>query len=299
MKKISVIVAFWAFSFALYGQVTLSFKPEKGTYLFEMQMDQSITQKMMGMDMTMEQKMNLNYEMAVKNVSDKEIQIRFTFSEIGYLLNSMYLKMEYDSRKPKTGEVSEMDGIMAKLFNVLVGKSLEMKMRPDGSVISLSGMDAIAQEMVKAVSTENGQLAGQVGKALSQQFNDKMWKNTFEQSFMTFPSRPVKKNDSWDAATQLNISGVVINSNNKYTLKDVKGKTGYIDVVSVIEMSPTSETKGKMSGSMSGSIIMDTATGISETSEMTQDISGTMSVNNMEIPMTIKSKIKTSTKKIK
>jgi hypothetical protein len=261
-----------------------------------MEMKQNISQKMMGMDIAMQQLMAFDYEMTITSVGKNEIQAQMTFKNITYMVDSPYMKMEYDTKNPKQ-DANEIDRFMTKMLNAVIGKTMEVKMQPDGTVTSISGMDAIAQAMAQAAGTENGQIAAQIGATLTQQIDDKMLKSTLEQSFKIYPSKPISKDESWDVPLSLNMGGAAASVKTKYKLKDVKNKKAYIDMSSVIEMQPGNGTK--LSGTMTGSMVMDTATGMPESSEVAQDFDGTISVNGAEMPMKIQSTVKYTIKKTK
>jgi hypothetical protein len=291
MKKSFAILTFLAVAVSYtQAQVVLSFKPEKGvTYRYEIDINQDMTQKMMGMEVPMTLNMGFDYDMIVKSATNQEIKMQTTFKGITYLLKSMYMNMEYDSKNPKK-ELSETDRIIQKLFDVLIDKTLDVTMKPDGRVTSVSGMDAIGQDMLKAVGTENTQMAEQLGAATKQQFNDNILKATFEQSFKFYPSKPLNKNDTWDVPVEMNISGMDAIVKSKYTLTDVKGTKAYVNQSSTIEAQ--SESSGKLSGTMTGKMVVDITSGMPESSDMVQDISGIISVNGMEMSLSIKSHIK-------
>jgi hypothetical protein len=298
MKKISILFVLSIVSCCLHAQISLSFKPDKGVYSVQTESLQTITQQVMGMEIPMEQNMGFEYEMAVKSVTDQQVQAQITFKEITYLVGSPYLKMEYDSRNPKE-EATEINRIVKKTFDAVIGKTLDIKILPDGAVMSVSGMDAIARDMAKAVETESGPLSEQIGKSLGQQFNEQAWKSSFEQSFKFYPTRPVKKADSWDIVSEMDMTGLAIVTTAKYTMKDVKGKQAYIDFTAVLEKTAENKTVGKLSGTVTGTILMDTATGLAESTEAALDIDGTISVNGVDVVMKIKSKTKNTIKKIK
>jgi predicted Fe-Mo cluster-binding NifX family protein len=280
------------------AQIKLSFNPEKGKkYEYLTEVIQNMKQNVMGMEIPMEMEMSFKYLMDVKDKTPQEIQTQFTYREIAYIMSSSVLKMGYDSKNPIENP-SEIDNILGKMFGNMVDKSFIVNFAPDGSVKSTEGMDAIAEKMVDATSAD-GMIAAQVGAQMKQQFSDDAMKNMFGQSFNFYPANAVKKGDSWNVDFSTTMSNMNVSIKTKYTLKDVSKNMATIDVTGEIEMNPGAGMDGKLTGTQTGSMMIDTKTGMHVTSDISQDMKGSLKVQGMDVQMEMTTKSKTATKEVK
>ncbi len=281
------------------AQIKLSFNPDKGAkYQYLHEMSQNITQSMMGQEIPMETSIVMNYDMIVTDKNQQETKAQFTYRDVSYIISSAMMKMGYDSKNPIPNP-SDLDKMMNKMLGCFIDKTFELRIADDGSVISVTGTDAIIDEMSKAVS-ESGPVGAQIGASLKQQFSDDAVKNMFEQSLKIYPvpAKPVKPGDSWD--TEQNISVANMNSSNKtkYTLKSVAKNVATIDVLSTVNLKPSAGMEGELTGTQAGTMSIDTKSGMPASSELTQKIKGSIKVSGMDVAMDMTSKTKlTITKK--
>ncbi len=299
MRKI--VFAFLSLSLMLStasAQVKLSFNPEKGTkYQYTQETVQLLKQTAMGQEIPMEMDVTMSYIMNIKEKNTKETVAQCTYQDISYVLSSAMMKMGYDSKNPLENP-SEMDKMMGKMLGSLIGKPFEMHIASDGSVSSVTGMDAIAESMSQAVAAD-GPMAMQVGASMKQQFNNETIKNQFEQSLKIYPANLVKEGDSWEASQVMSVSGMNLEMKTKYTLKNVQRNTASIGIESVISMVPSAGMEGKLSGIQTGTMEVNVKTGMPISSELSQNIKGSLKANGMDVLMDIASKTKTTNKELK
>ncbi len=280
------------------AQVKLTFNPAQGTkYEYLTEMAQTIKQNAMGQEIPMETEMTMVYLMDVKNKNAQETQTQFTYQDVSYIISSPMMKMGYDSKNPIENP-TEMDNMLGKIFSNLIGKPFTVTVAPDGSVNSVTGMEAIAEGMAQAVATD-GPIAAQMGASMKQQFSDASLKNSFEQSLKIYPANPVKVGDSWEAEQTLSISGMNTTTKTKYTLKEIKKNIAIIAVESTLNMKPAAGMEGSLSGTQTGTMQVETKTGMPVSSEISQDIKGSIKTQGVDVLMEIYSKIKVLTKEIK
>ena len=277
------------------AQMKLSFNPAMGTkYEYNMQTVQNIKQNVMGQDIPMETEMSSTYLMEIKNKTPQEIHVQFTYLDFTFLVSSSMMNLKYDSKNP-TENTSEMDKILEKMFSTLISKPFTIVFTPDGSVKSLTGMETIVKNMLNAVSAD-GQVATQMGAQLSQQFNDESMKSMFGQLFNFYPDNAVKIGDSWDVKNSILMNNMNLDTNTKNTLKGINTNNATIEVAGDIDMNMEG---GKLSGKQTGTMILDTTTGMPATSDMSQNMKGSINAQGMDIQMEMISKTKTSAKLIK
>ena len=295
-KKLIVCVCLCLMSslITVSAQIKLSFNPEVGKkYEYHMESIQNVKQKAMGQEIPIETEMNSTYLMEIKSKTAQEIHVQFTYSAFTFLVSSAMMNSKYDSKKP-TENPSEMDKMLGKVFSTLIDKPFTVVFAPDGSVKSVTGMEAIIKDMLNAVSGD-GQLAAQLGAQMSQQFSDESMKNMFGQSFYSYPDKAVKIGDSWNVKNSFLMSGMNFNINANNTLKGINANMATIEVESDIDMDMEG---GKLTGKQAGSIIVDTATGIPATSDISQNINGSIKAQGMDIQMEMITKTKTTAKVI-
>lgn len=290
MKKITLVVlALVTGILASTAQVTLSFNPAKGaTYQYSMDMNQKIKQNLMGQDLDMDQKMVMTYDMKVVENNKTEIKTIFSYTHVYYELVNPMMNMKYDSRNAEN--LTGMDAMMGKIFNSLLGKEFEVVILPNGTVKSVSGMDAIIEDMMEAVGGD--MMAQQMGESMKAQFSNEAMKTSFEQSFKIYPASSVKVGDSWNVEQSTNANGVSMDIKSVYTLKAINNKKATIEIQSDIQ-----GVEGQLSGTQGGELILDTITGLPEKAALTQSLKGTVSANGMEVIVAIESEILTSTMK--
>jgi hypothetical protein len=277
------------------AQVKLSFNPEMGTkYEYFADVVQNIKQSVMGQEMLTEMQMKSTYLMEIKSKTPQEIKVQFTYSDFIISVSSAMINMKYDSKKPIENP-TEMDKMLEKILKELINKPFEVVFAPDGSVKSVTGMEAIIENMLKAVAAD-GQMGALIGAQMSQQFSDESMKSSFSQSFNFYPENAVKIGDSWNVKNKMLVSGMNLDSDMKNTLKGVNGNMATIEIAGDINMTMEG---GKLSGKQTGTMIVDSASGIPETSDVTQNISGSINMQGMDIQTEMTTKTKTSAKVIK
>jgi len=278
--------------FTVSAQVKLSFNPEKGAkYEYRMETVQTIKQNVMGQEILMETEMNGTYLMEIKEKTPQEIHAVLTYQEFRFVVSSMMMKIRYDSKKPIENP-SDMDKMFEKMFSTLIGKPFTVVFAPNGSVKSVTGMEEIIENMLKATSGD-GQVVAIMGSQMTQLFNDEGMKNMFEQSFNFYPDNAVKVGDSWDTEITMPMGDMKFGIKTKNTLKKVSTNMATIEVAGDINMDMG---EGKFTGTQTGTMIVDTTTGLPVTSDVSLNMQGFFNAQGMEMQMEIITKTKTTTK---
>jgi len=299
IKKIVLAGLFLVSGFTVASaQVKLSFNPEKGTkYEYQTEMTSNNKSNVMGQEVPVEMEISLKYLMEIMDKTPQEIQVQFTCQEIAYIISSPMMKMGYDSKKPIENP-SNMDNIFGKMLNGMLGSSIMMVFGHDGSVKSITGMEIIAENMTNAVAND-GQIAAQMVAPVKQQFSETSMKSSFEQSFKIYPDHPVRTGNSWNMESVTMLNNMNTNFKSKYTLKNTNRNITAVAVVSDMEINPVAGMEGKLAGTQTGTINIDTKTGLPVKSDMTQNIKGSVSTQGMEVQMEMVTKTKSSIKEVK
>jgi len=276
-------------------QVKLSFNPEKGKkYEYQTEMVQNVKQNVMGQEIPVEMEMNTKYLMEIKDKTPQETTVQLTYEEMVYIISSPMMKMGYDSKNPVENP-SDIDQMFSKMFDQMIDQSIVVVIAPDGSVKSVTGMDAIGESMVSAIAAD-GQMIAQLGAQMKQQYNDDAMKNMFEQMFKIYPENAVKAGNSWNINTSMMVNNMITDLKTKYTLKSVSKNMATIAVNGEIEMNPGAGMEGIITGTQTGTMTVDTKKGLPVASNVSQNMTGAIKVQGMEVQMELITKSKTTIK---
>jgi len=223
----------------------------------------------------------------------QEIHAQLTYQGFTFLVSSSMMKIRYDSKVPNENP-SEMDKMFEKMFSALIGKPFTIIFAPNGSVKSVSGMGAIIENMLGTISAD-GQVAAQIGAQMSQQFTDESMKKMFGQSFNFYPDNAVKVGDSWNTEITIPMNNMNFGIKTKNTLKKIGTNEATIEAAGDIAMDIE---ESKFTGTQTGTMIVDTATGLPVTSDISLNMKGTIKAQGMDIQMEMLSKTKISVKEI-
>ena len=295
IKNIVIAGSFlvWGINSASAQQTGLSFNPEKGAkYEYHTEMTQSVKQTVMGQEMPVVVEMSTKCLMEIMDKTTQEITVQYTYREMTYNISNPMMKMEYDSKKP-IETLSGMNQMLGKMLGVMIGQSVTAVYAPDGSVKSFSGMETINKNMINAIA-DSGPEGMQTGELMRQQFTDDAMKNAFEQSFKIYPANPVNVGAGWNMENVATVNNMKTSSKTRYTLNEVKNGVAFVAVDGEMEMNPGAGMGGKITGTHTGTITIDTKTGIPLTNEILQNAKGSIIAQGMDIPTEIVSKFKTS-----
>jgi len=285
----TVLFLVWGLTGAL-AQISLSFNPERGArYEYHTEATQNIKQSVMGQEIPTTVIMNTKYLMEIVDKTAQEVTVRFTYSELEYILSSPMMVMAYDSKSPAEN-LTGIDQMLGRMFGGMIGQSLTAVFAPDGSVKSVTGMEAIGENMVRAVAND-GPMGAQFGAQMRQQFNDDAIKGMFEQSFKLYPAGTVSVGASWDTEIMTMASNMNVGVKTKYTLREVNNNIATVAVEGETEMT-IAGMEGKIAGTQTGTMTINTRTGIPATGEITQNARGTIVAQEMNVQMEMVSNVK-------
>jgi hypothetical protein len=280
------------------AQVKLAFKPETGSkYTYQTEIVQDIKQSAMGRELPIEETVTMGFLMDIQNSNGKETGAQFSLQDVSYLLSSPMMKMSYDSKKP-TENPNALDKIHEKIFGSVLGKSYVLSIAPDGSVNSVTGVDAVIVGIAQAVAAD-GEMGAQLSSSLTSQWlGESAIKGMFEQTFRVFPSNGIKPGDSWTIESNYGVSNKKSDIKTLYSLQDVKDGVATISVKATVELNPGGGLEGTLTGTQSGILLVDAKTGIPVSSDLTLNIKGPVKQQQVEIQMEMAAKMKTTVKEI-
>lgn len=126
-----------------------------------------------------------------------------------------------------------------------------------------------------------------------QYFNSESIKKLFEQSFQIYPDAPVAVGDTWKKTLSMK-NAIDLTANTTYTLEKVEGTTAFVKISGTVGSNGLQkfETNGmtlemSLDGTQTGELQINTKTGMFETSNIVQDLTGKINAMGQEIPMKI------------
>ena len=139
-----------------YFPYAITFNPEEGaTYLYRLIIEESIKQIVNGHTIPVNTAIEMLLEMNVKEKSEQDIKVDFFYKEIVLdFSNPLMNSIKYDSKNSiKSSSIQEM--VMTDFLNSLIGKSMNVIFKPDGSIKSMSGFYSILKDIQKNTASNN------------------------------------------------------------------------------------------------------------------------------------------------
>lgn len=293
--------------FCCVAQVKLSFDPEVGArYEYLTEVVQNIKQIANGRELiTNEGTVVMTHRMTIKSKNAEGTEVLLTYQDIFYVMTSPIAIWGYDSKKPFENQmnrdganerINELEKMHAHIFSNAIDKTITVLIAPDGSVNSVTGIEAITESIAQAVSND-GEMGAYLSSTMIKQFFSKNAINELiEQSWKNYPVNEVKSGDKWNIENRWGeISTTITSTKSQCTLEDLDNNTANIAIESVVEVDMTG---GKLTGNQSGEFQVNIKTGVPVSSYWVRNIKGNIVSMGMNMIMEVIHKTKTSTKEI-
>lgn len=215
-----------------FGQdaVKLEWKFEKGKPFYqEMQTKTKQTMKIMAMDnITQNQDQTFIFSWTpVDQDKDKNWIVTQKIEGVKMDIEIGGNKITYDSANPGAGTSNPL----ADFFKALVGSEFKLTISPDMKVTKIEGRDEFINKLVKANP--------QMEPLLKQILGDEALKQMADPAFASVPPNPVKKGDTWEKQSKLNMGPIgTYDTTYKYTYEGKDGKLDKIKVDTVLNYKP-------------------------------------------------------------
>ena len=295
-RKILFLISFLCASVLMQAQVKLSFNPVEGkTYSYRLTSEQSVEQTINEQKIPVNILMDMLTEMNIKKNTEDGISVEYLYAEMVMDMSAPMMSVKFDS-KNTAENISESEKLISQFFNGLIGKSMIIVFGTDGSVKSISGLDAILEEIQNNMDS-NSPATQQVKNMFSQIFSEDIMKQSIEQSFKIYPEGEVKIGDSWNGDMLLSMAGINYNMKSTYTLKSIENNIALLDVTSVLNTKISEIMEGEISGEQKGEISLDIKTGMPIKSVITQNANGKFTIQGKELLMNMTSKATVSLQK--
>ena len=279
------------------AQVNLSFNLEKGKkYVYRMDVVTN-SQQSIGEQMSHgETEISFQYLIEIKDNTPQEVTARFSFTEMIYNVSNPGMKMRYNTKNPVENP-TDVDKIFGKLLNNLLNQPFQVVIAPDGSIKSVTGLDAIYENAVNAISGD-GQTAEQLGVRMRSQFGDIPIKNSLELLLNFYPAKEVMVGESWNIERTTVANNMTTTTKSIFTLKELSKNMATISAVFNMEMEANPDTGMERKNVVNSiaTIVVDAKTGLPISGDYTTNIKGSGRVQGMDMQMEGSEKMRTTGK---
>ncbi len=281
---------------ACSGTKEAAFKPnfsEDSTLKYELSSESETEISVMGQVQKTLQRQVMNQAYQVEKVhKDGKVDMIVSISDMMIDQVTPQLTIRFDS-KNKSG-----DGMFDQLYEPLIGHEMKMTIDEKGNIQKFSGAQDVLDQMVKNSNAPGGEM---FKETVEGQFGDEAMKQNFDQILDYLPGKAVKTGDSWEKQLfSAGVLGLIIDVT--YTLVKRKGGKAFIDFKGKISSNENNNSsvvmgmqlKYNLNGTQSGKIEVDEKTALVIKSELNQELSGIMSIDNeMTGTMDLDTKIST------
>ncbi len=253
-------------------KVLLKYKVKQGEkFISHQTANQDMDMEAQGQTITMNQVITTDISTVIGDVTPKEIKITNMVERVTMKQTIFGQELNYDSSDPSTfasGRGKQIGDAMKKIIK-----------KP--YAITMDHLGNISSYNLSALLQGTDKIAGNIKSG---------------NNYVIFPDHKVKVGDSWEADIKpMKTDNMKIHI--KYTLKKLSGKKATIGLEGVITASKIAGQTIKLSGTQDGEVVVDTKTGWTMSTHLTQDVKMKMEKNGMEIPMNISSTTTSTTEK--
>lgn len=217
----------------------------------------------------------------VKEVRDDGTAVvQITYDSVQFKQQGPTGSIEYDSANPPANLPA-----MAKGFAALVGQGFTMEVTPTGKVTKIEGAGEMISNMLKQMDMPMPSARATLEEKMKEQFGDDALREMMEQMTAIYPGEPVGIGGSWTKRMVVS-KGFPIIMDNTWTLKSRQDGVAVVDVQSKVAPNPSAgpmdmgmvKIGHQLSGTQSGTLELDEATGWTLRSTLQQKLAGKMTV---------------------
>ncbi len=252
--------------------IELKYNLNKGDkYLFITDIDMDMTFEAMGNTTTMNQVMGIQMSSMVTGINGNDINQDFTFDKIAMNQKIFGMEINYDSDDSSTF-TSGMGAQIAQQMNKIIGAAIKISMDKYGTI----------NEMDISSITDNSDLVNSFGSG---------------NMYAVYPEHKIKVGESWEEDIKPPKKSEM-KVHVKYTLLKATRKQAEIMVEGTLSANEIEGNEINLSGTTSGKMIVDRATGMLIESTIDSEIEMDLEQGGNKIPATMMSTSVTSVKKI-
>jgi hypothetical protein len=260
---------------------------ESYTMEYKINFDQDV------MGMQNEMLMSTGYLMKIKNVNARQdIEMDFMYNKMAVEMKSKMYSVSYnsdstylpDENANTTGET--MRNMYKNTMGRLINKPIQITIDNAGQVKEVKGY----RELVNSIQDS---MSGANKPSLNDMMSENQITQLFQQTFGTFPKKPVAIGEEWTSEINMTQSSMLMKYTNTYKIIEIlkKENEAIIDVKGIISMGMDQGGKAmKMDakGTLTGNMVVDMNTGLVKTGKQQIEIKMEMEVMDKKVPMTMK-----------
>ena len=244
-------------------------KGDKFSQAMTMDMDMNMTVMGMQKDVKMKMDVGTDFEVLDSTAAGKDLKITY---------NKMVMHMDAGM-----GNNAMMDSLMNKSTGAVVGKSVVVTFAGN-KVTDVKGFDELMAGNTSDSTTR---------KMMEKMFSKDNFNSMFGMMFGLYPNKPVKEGESWSTVNNMDISGMNMGVNTKYTLLGVKDNIAEIGVDGTVDSKGTMKQGAvnmdmDMKGTQKGKLNVKLSDGYLQTGTYDMDITADMNVMGQKMPMKMK-----------
>jgi len=249
----------------------------------------------------------------INNNNNSDVVITYTVGRDS--ANDILLRMQYEKIKLFVKNGTQEDELDAdngsfsmntteKLLGALKGSTFDLSLKPNGTVKSLSNYKDMADSVFAKINFTDFNT-----KVLARAMWDKtieasLIRQNIDQFFRIFPDSSVHLREKWKI-TQTQQGEFGLKTTTTFFVKAITEKEVFIESFSEIE-SDNGGNKGNSSissanlkGEQTGEYVMEYGTGMLLSAKISSNVKGTVTTQNVEVPLSIKSEVKMEGEKVR
>ncbi len=287
MKQALTLFVMITLNYAVFGQLTLEYKLNKGDiFTIKQNAQQIITQNLDGATHELTNTINGVLQLKVLNQEEDNYNMELIFKDLNLKINS---SIQGELMNVNAKEVTAED-VQSQIFNTLLDNPVQMTLSKTGDILEVRGGDSLVLKMANASGLTDAFSLNMMKKSLEKEFGSEALSNSYKQLTYIYPSKKIKVGDTWENEYLGKLS-----AKNSWTLKSITDSTASISGKAEITMDikePT--TTMKLTGKQETEITADKISGFIQKMKVEGESEGTSTIVQMgdqEIPTHIKSTI--------
>ncbi|MCB0851845.1 MAG: hypothetical protein KDD63_06475 [Bacteroidetes bacterium] len=258
---------------------------EGDVFQIHTQIDQDISQVLMGQPQNITQSIGVYYQFKVLEVKGKLYSVEVLYTRTSFDTDGLLGSVHYDSQ-----ENPEEIPPTAIGYAAMVGQTFNMVVNAKGEVKAISGLDQLLDHMLAVFSEKYPGSSSAMADRLKKQYGDKNMMATMQQMMAIYPNQKVGIGDQWEKRYIIN-TGFPLEVANTYKLAELTDGEAKIEVFSTIASDPTEPVdmnsfvfNYEVAGHQEGTLTLNTANGWTTESSVNQELSGEVTMNGESLP---------------
>ncbi|HYG14290.1 MAG TPA: DUF6263 family protein [Bacteroidia bacterium] len=285
-------------------KVALSFNPQKGKkYEFTQEVIQDIDMGNSGHLSSLKNTSVFIYNVEVTEKDGKNFILNMLIKRIKFDMSAAGAEntITYDSDKPDSVNEPATE-FLSKIYSKIIGQPIAVTVNEKGEVVALSGVQQILNKLIVDTLLNSMPNAEQAKNYLKTNFSEDFYKRSFSEMFNVLPGKEVSVGDAWEKQHGKTLMEMNVDSKIENELKGIATNTAVINTNGDINLASSgsqNSTVVKMTGTHTGSMKVDIATGLIAESTVNHTANGSYNVQGQDMPFKIHSTTKITSKEIK